>query len=58
MEERRRLFHRQFPDMRITSYYLRLVYSKAGIKKKLIRQGKDTTPQLLERIREQAIEAN
>ena len=44
--------------MRISKYYLRLVYSKGGIKKKLIRQGKDTNPQLHERIREQAIQAN
>ena len=43
LEERRVMFHRQFPDKRISIYRLRKAYREAGIKLKKIQTTKIVT---------------
>ena len=57
MEQRRRLFHRRFPEVKISLYHLRLVYREAGIKKKQINIRKRINPNHKQKIREEAREA-
>ena len=57
LNERCVLFHRRFPEVKISRYYLRLAYQQAGIKKKAIRIKKQVSPQHQAKIHEEAAEA-
>jgi hypothetical protein len=43
IEERQQMFHRRFPNNRISKYHLRLIYKQARIRKKKIRKTKIMT---------------
>ena len=45
LEERCKLFHRRFPELRISLYSLRKIYRLHHIKKKKLRMGKVPTNQ-------------
>ena len=47
------MLHRQFPELKISLYHLRLAYRQAGIKKKAIRIKKSKPPQNEEKINQE-----
>ena len=57
LEDRRRLFHRQFPELRLSKYYMRLTYQEAGIKRRMISKGKKLKPEQVNRILQEAKDA-
>ena len=57
LAERRCLFHRRHPEIKISKYHLRLTYYLAGIKKKQISIRKWVTPAHKKRIQEEARQA-
>ena len=57
LDDRRRFFHRAFPDKKLSRYYLRLAYKEAGINRRLIGKGKKLHPEQETRIREEAKDA-
>jgi len=57
LEDRRRFFHRQFPDKKLSKYYMRLAYREAGIKRRLISKGKKLHPEQESRILQEAKDA-
>ena len=57
LQERRVLFHRMYPDIKISLYHLRLAYKEAGVKKKMIRIKKQVHERHRQRILEQTQDA-
>ena len=53
LDQRRVMLHRQFPELKISRYHLRLAYRQAGIKKKAIRIKKSKPPQNQEKINQE-----
>ena len=51
------MFHRRFPETKISMYHLRLVYRQAGIKRKMIRMKKQVPTYLSDKINLEAKEA-
>ena len=40
LKDRCRLFHRKFPEMKLSNYYIRQLYRETSIKKRIISKGK------------------
>ena len=57
LDDRRRFFHRAFPDKKLSDYYLKLAYKEAGIKRRLISKGKRLHPEQESRILQEAKDA-
>ena len=51
------MFHRQFPETKVSMYHLRLVYKQAGIKYEMIRIKKQAPTYLVDKINKEAQEA-
>ena len=51
------MFHRQYPETKVSMYHLRLVYKQAGVKNKMIRMKKQVHTYLSDKINKEANEA-